>query len=121
MSQFGFIQHLQPKSVSKQERLERIEKKCSAIIDVLSPKEIYLFGSAVSCENFSEGSDIDCLAVLGSETEASRWWKKYGKIRRQFSWPLDLVCLSEQEFERKKNLGGIAFIAFHEGIRIYHR
>jgi predicted nucleotidyltransferase len=121
VSQFGFLRHLQVKPISDRERLERIQKTCSAIVNVLSPKEIYLFGSAVSSETFDEGSDIDCLAVLGSEAEASRWWKSFGKIRRQLDWSLDLVCLSEDEFARKKDLGGVAFIAHHEGILLYSR
>jgi predicted nucleotidyltransferase len=121
MNQLGFLRHLQCKPVPEQERLERIQKTCSAIVDVLSPKQVYLFGSAVSGDTFEEGSDIDCLAVLASEAEASRWWKSFGKIRRQLNWPLDLVCLSEHEFARKKNLGGVAFIVHHEGILLYSR
>lgn len=119
MSQLGFLRRLQVKPVPDQERLDRIQKTCAAIVDVLSPKEIYLFGSALSCETFDEESDIDCLAVLGSDAEASRWWKNFGKIRRQLVWLLDLVCLSEHEFSRKKNLGGVAFVAYHEGVLIY--
>ncbi|MEI8025169.1 MAG: nucleotidyltransferase domain-containing protein [Pseudomonadota bacterium] len=121
MSQLGFLRHMQAKPVADRVRLERIQKTCSAIVDVLSPNEIYLFGSAVSCETFDEESDIDCLAVLSSEAQASRWWKSFGKIRRQLGWPLDLVCLSQDEFARKKNLGGVAFVAFHEGILLYSR
>lgn len=121
MSQLGFLRHMQAKAVPDQVRLERIQKTCSAIVDVLSPNEIYLFGSAVSCETFDEDSDIDCLAVLSAETQASRSWKSFGKMRRLRGWPLDLVCLSQDEFARKKNLGGVAFIAFHEGILLCSR
>jgi predicted nucleotidyltransferase len=121
MSGLGFLRHLHPQKVSQTERLARIDKTCSAIVAVLNPTRVYIFGSATSGVNFDGESDIDCLAVVESDAQAATSWKLFGKIRKQISWPLDLICLSETEFQRKQNLGGVAFIATHEGRLLYQR
>jgi predicted nucleotidyltransferase len=119
MTSFGFLRHVNPQTVSNEERLRRTEQTCAAIVGVLMPKLVYVFGSAAHGENFDAESDIDCLAVLEKPEDAARAWKHFGKIRKQLDWSLDLVCLSGAEFERKKDLGGVAFIATHEGRLLY--
>jgi predicted nucleotidyltransferase len=91
----------------------------TAGLKVLSPIQIYVFGSAASGERFDSNSDIDCLAVLENETEASRSWKRFGEIRSQLDWPVDLVVLSQSIFNHKRNLGGVAYIATDEGVLVY--
>jgi predicted nucleotidyltransferase len=121
LSGLGFLRELNRELVSDEERESRIARTCSAIVSVVSPKLIFVFGSAVSSEKFDSDSDIDVLIVVEQEEQASRFWKLFGKIRRQVSWPLDIVCLSESEFTRKRDLGGIAFIATHEGKLVYEK
>ncbi len=121
MSGLGFLRHLHSEQVPTTERLARIDKTCAAIVAVLNPTRVYVFGSATSGVNFDSESDIDCLAVVESDAQAAASWKLFGKIRKQISWPLDLICLSETEFQRKRNLGGVAFIATHEGRLLHQR
>lgn len=90
----------------------------SAILNACSPVAIYLFGSATT-EHFHEDSDIDCLVIFETEIEVRRSWKLYSKIRSQTNRPFDFVVMSSLEFERKRDLGGIAFIAWTEGRQIY--
>jgi predicted nucleotidyltransferase len=119
MTSFAFLRHVNPQSTTDEERIRRTETTCAAIVMILSPKLVYVFGSAAHGENFDAESDIDCLAVLEKPEDAARSWKHFGKIRKQLNWSLDLVCLSEDEFERKKDIGGVAFIATHEGKLVY--
>lgn len=121
MSGLGFLRQLKRELVSDEERESRIARTCAAIVSVVSPKLIFVFGSAVSSEKFDSESDIDCLIVVEQEEQASRFWKLFGRIRRQVSWPLDIVCLSEAEFARKRDLGGVAFVATHEGRLVYEK
>lgn len=99
-------------------RLEAIKQAKNAILNCCTPLAIYLFGSAAT-DFFFEDSDIDCLVVFELEQDSARFWKLYSRIRRQTSRPLDLISMSLIEFERKRDLGGIAFIAWNEGIQIF--
>lgn len=121
MSGLGFLSQLNKEQVSDEERERRIARTCAAIVSVIAPKLVFVFGSAVSSEKFNRDSDIDCLVVVEQEEQATRFWKLFGNIRRQVSWPLDIICLSETEFSRKRDLGGVAFIATHEGRLIYEK
>lgn len=121
MSGLGFLRHLHAEQVPQTVRLDRIEKSCSAIVSVLNPTYVYVFGSASSGINFDTESDIDCLAVVENDAQAAVSWKLFGKIRKQISWPLDLICLSSAEFQRKRDMGGVAYIATHEGRLLYQR
>ena len=119
MTSFEFLRYISHPPLSDEERLLRIQITASAITGVLSPCLVYVFGSAAWGHGFDSNSDIDCLAVIKCEKAAARSWKQFGKIRRQFNWPLDLIVLSEADFLRKKDIGGVAFIATHEGRLIY--
>jgi predicted nucleotidyltransferase len=115
----GFLRQFNTTPISNEVRLARIERTRDAIVKVLSPIQIYVFGSAATGERFDSSSDIDCLAVLGDETLASRSWKRFGEIRSQLDWPVDLVVLSQSIFDKKRDLGGVAYIATHEGVLVY--
>ncbi len=121
MPGFSFLRGQNATSMSDEERLERIAKTRDAIVGILSPEFIYVFGSAATGEGFDAQSDIDCFVVVEREDVASRSWKLFGRIRKQLGWALDMVCFSMAEFEKKRDVGGVAFIATHEGKLIYSR
>lgn len=83
------------------------------------PLEIWLFGSAAKISTFDEDSDLDLLIVLGTSEEAARAWKLSHHVRKGFPRPLDLVFVGAEEFLEKKDVGGVCWIAFHEGEKIY--
>ena len=69
-------------------------------------------------DQFNANSDIDLLLVVkdGSDLIAlnrelySRRWSKIS---------LDFIFKTESEFNRRKELGGVCFVAFNEGKLIY--
>ena len=121
MTNLGFLRDSCVQKVSDEVRTKRIKETCCAIVEVLGPELVYVFGSAVSLENYDEDSDIDCLVVLDSSERARRFWKCYGLIRRKLTWSLDLVCLGKEEFMAKREIGGVAMIALKEGVLVYSK
>ena len=94
-----------------------IEVLISAIKEIMNPSKLFLFGSAVSGP-FYEDSDFDLLLIFKSELEAGSSWRKFSHIRRVSKRSLDMISMSEDDFEKKKEIGGIAMIAKNEGRRL---
>lgn len=81
---------------------------------IFGPRAVYLFGSAVEGA-FYEDSDFDILVVFDTEAEARLSWKLIPKLRRLSKRSIDFVSMSQQEFDEKKELGGIAMVAYQTG------
>lgn len=105
------------KSIDLKDIQEEIHQLSEAIKSILAPVEMYLFGSAV-CGPFFEDSDFDVVIVFKSDLEARNAWRQFSKVRRKLTRSLDLIPMSFDEFHIKKELGGIAMIAFTEGRRL---
>jgi predicted nucleotidyltransferase len=61
VSGLGFLRQLKRELVSDEERESSIARTSAAIVSIVSPKLIFVFGSAVSADKFESESDIDCL------------------------------------------------------------
>lgn len=123
MTSLSFLRHrmassIDPK-VQESIRIQLIQEIRRRITSEFNPHEIWLFGSASHAATFDADSDLDILVTFRDAESAGRAWKCSQRVRRGFPRPLDLVFLGAAEFERKKDLGGVAWIAFHEGIKIY--
>lgn len=95
-----------------------IQKLKKFLIDIMEPSQILLFGSAVNGP-FYEDSDFDFLLVFKCEKNARNAWRLFQKVRRKSTRSIDLIAMSEEEFNAKKSIGGIAMLAYSEG-RILH-
>jgi len=94
-------------------------KKFAGIISVEYPLEkMFLFGSRASGE-FKNESDVDLLLV-------SKSFKNKRKLTRSpplylkwdLDYPVDFICLTPVEFNKKKKEIGIVQQAVKEGIQI---
>ena len=86
------------------ERVQLIGDIKQRILSVFPACEIWLFGSACQAQTFDSASDIDVLIVLPTDEAAGRAWTLSRQVRRGFGRPLDLVFMSEADFERKLSL-----------------
>lgn len=97
---------------------EVVTKISLQIRSVCSPKEMILFGSAAD-GTFKLGSDLDILLVFSDLIElrlARSQIRQLGLLHKTI--PIDLVFMSNENFSKKKLLGGVAFIAHHEGVQL---
>jgi predicted nucleotidyltransferase len=100
--------------------------KDKIISDVLSrlvparPWRAIVFGSYAT-GTANEDSDIDVLIVCRTEEDIRRVREKiYSNLSGPMtSVPVDFVFVSKSEFERKKNMGGVCFMAHNEGVIIF--
>lgn len=88
------------------------------IRSVSNPLQILLFGSAAE-GNFRDGSDIDLLLIYPLVSDLNVARKRIRTLGLLHpSIPVDLIFVSEELFNSKRDLGGVCFIAAHEGISL---
>ena len=100
---------------------ENIPKIVKMIVREYQPAKVILFGSYAYGEP-TRDSDVDLLIV----TERHLSYEDTFKIRRaslnDYSIPLQLVCMTDEEFmETKDVIGGIAYPALKYGEVLYER
>lgn len=81
------------------------------------PTMVWLFGSMARGEA-TVNSDIDLLLVYEDETSVRIAREQiYRDLKAPLtSLPSDLIFVTREEFERKSLMGGVCFIAKHEGV-----
>lgn len=108
-------QTFNPKKVDPEVLSKIVDDLALRIRSVASPKRIILFGSAAE-GRFVEGSDIDLILIF-SDMESLLTGRKairsMGLLNK--SIPVDLVFVTQDHYDLKKDLGGVCFIGEHEG------
>lgn len=106
-------QPLDPNTVSRE-----IEIIKTMISEKIAPLELYLFGSAAE-GNMTDQSDYDLLIVMKDHGSCKLGMKQYIQIRPHLPRrPIDVLWMSQTEFDEKKVEGGVAFIAFQDGQKL---
>lgn len=85
------------------------------IRSVSNPYRIILFGSAAE-GRFVEGSDLDLLLVFANHeamVAGRKAIRSLGLLHKTVA--VDLVFVTSDHYDTKKDLGGVCFIAEHEG------
>jgi predicted nucleotidyltransferase len=85
------------------------------------PKKIILFGSYASGEP-TEDSDMDILIVTERRLTPEQTYTIRRDLLKHFGMPVQLVCVSDEEFaETKDIIGGIAYPASKYGEILYEK
>lgn len=96
---------------------------------------IYIFGSFLSTE-FTNASDLDVAVIVNDTWSTKDFYNQVfqaayaknttadkpndlRKSNRLIDWPLDLLVFKQSHFNSKKEIGGVCFDIFHQGIVIY--
>ena len=94
--------------------VERITKK-------YQPKKVILFGSYAYGEP-TEDSDLDILIVTQRGLDPEETYKIRRELLRDFSVPVQIISVSEEEFtETKDIIGGITYPASKYGEILYEK
>ncbi len=100
---------------------EIILKIVEKIIREYQPKKVILFGSYAYGEP-TEDSDLDILIVTERRLNPEEAYKMRGKFLRDFSIPVQFICVSDEEFaETKDIIGGITYPASKYGEKLYEK
>lgn len=101
-----------------------VEAELKKMVNLLSheahPLAIYVFGSAARGE-FTDQSDIDIMVIMASNEEIKKAREKLKKHYPLSKYPVDLVWMLDEQFSKKKNIGGLCMIVNEEGRKIYSR
>ena len=82
------------------------------------PELVILFGSAVAGK-FDEMSDLDLLLIFSDLSTATAARRKLYSGRPLDNHSVDFVCMARADYDRKKDSGGIAYVAKNEGKILY--
>ena len=98
-----------------------ISEMVGRIIEERQPEKIILFGSYAYGEP-TEDSDLDILMVAQERLNSEEVYKIQRELSIDFSIPLQLICVSGEEFlETKDIIGGITFPASKYGEILYEK
>jgi predicted nucleotidyltransferase len=101
-----------------------LAKKNKAIIEHIitaaSPDQVYLIGSMLRGE-IHANSDLDLVVVLNAPFSRQELLLRVLPTRPHFDVPVDLHIVSQEDFDRLKDQGGICFEAAHHGRLIFSR
>ncbi|MBI4405338.1 MAG: nucleotidyltransferase domain-containing protein [Deltaproteobacteria bacterium] len=82
-------------------------------------EKIILFGSSLE-EDFTEASDLDFLLVFENKDLATAAGREiYGL--HSGKWPCDFLCYDRTSYEEKSKVGGVCFVAKHEGRTLFSK
>lgn len=90
------------------------------ILEVSSPEKIILFGSAVTGK-FDAMSDIDLVVIYPTPELAIDARKVLYRSKPLKSQAVDYLCVDRDTFEKKSTIGGIYYLAAHEGRVLFDR
>jgi predicted nucleotidyltransferase len=101
--------------------IELIQEILKRILSVTNPVKVLLFGSAATGKMTSD-SDIDLLVIEESPDVGGKEQFCIRKALRGLGRPFDIVIMSNNYFEQRRNsVGEIAYPASREGRIIYDR
>ena len=104
---------------------EEIQKQILEIVKKIAasykPLKIILFGSYAYGDP-TEDSDLDILIVTEGRLSPEGTYKIQREFSREFSIPLQLTCVSDEEFSDTKDIiGGITYPASKYGEILYEK
>lgn len=110
------LERLNPKFKSPIDGEKIAKELISKLSERVSILEAYLFGSAVE-GRMTRDSDIDLLVIIADDASDG---EVYAEVNKPFfsSIAVDWIVLHRSQFDQKKNYGGVAFIAFHQGKKL---
>ena len=117
-NQVSMIARFVAKKISKAET----DKLVEIVVQELSVLEglmgMVLFGSAANY-TMDEASDIDVVMIFESIARAKEASKIVHTLRRQATWPMDILCIDVNTFNKKSRVGGVYYIVRREGRTVF--
>lgn len=99
---------------------EKIQEMVRRIVGGFDPEKIILFGSRARGDAGPD-SDVDLLVVMQTESKREAA-VRIGVALDAMGIPKDVLVITPDEFERRKNIvGTAAYPAHHEGRILYER
>jgi uncharacterized protein len=100
---------------------ELLREIIKRIVAVTNPVMVFLFGSAAR-GSMNRDSDIDLMIIEDSPDISGEEQFKIRKSLRGLGYPFDIVVMSRNFYEQRKNcVGGLASPVSKEGKVIYER
>ena len=80
--------------------------------------EIFIFGSFVE-GRFTGESDLDVAVIIADGSDRKKFIESIYKPGVLSKWPIDLIVMSKSDYNKKKEVGGVAFDINEAGVQLY--
>ncbi|MBF0361911.1 MAG: nucleotidyltransferase domain-containing protein [Oligoflexia bacterium] len=117
---------LTAKIISKESMQQLLDNLLSAILKRTTslgkngPIQIILFGSAAR-NQASVYSDIDVLIVVKRLIEIRPTIRLLSGLSCELNCALDIIVVDEEQFKRKREVGGVFFDAWNQGVILFEK
>jgi predicted nucleotidyltransferase len=108
------FQKMNRRPMAPQELEQLLSAEQERVLTVCQPRFLYLFGSAARGE-MTDSSDLDLLVVVEDHVNLRELKKAYYKQRSHALHPVDILFFRESEFNARKAIGGVCYLAMTEG------
>lgn len=88
--------------------------RITSLLAESKPVKVILFGSAAE-NKMTDQSDFDFLVIHSTEDAIKSAQKSLRPHYPLSEYPVDIIWLTAAEFQAKRDIGGISFIASREG------
>jgi predicted nucleotidyltransferase len=88
------------------------------IVEVTKPRTLYLFGSAVEGK-MTDQSDFDLLSIYEDSPSLRCAQKALLPYYPLSNYPVDIVWVTKERFEKMSGIGGVCMVAYEEGRCLY--
>jgi predicted nucleotidyltransferase len=95
-----------------------IEQEVANILRTCQPEAVILFGSA-ALGKMTDSSDLDFVVIFAEASQVDSSRRNYYCSSHPRTWPVDILFIDREDFERKSRLGGVYLIAAQEGKIVY--
>ena len=103
---------------SSEEIARSIDRVCNVLSKVPGVWRIYIFGSCVD-ETYQCNSDLDVAVIFETKSDYLHQKRKILRSKIETALPWEPSLLLREQFEEKKDVGGLAFEIFHRGTLLY--
>lgn len=108
------LQRLKLRKYSSAETSILMTRATDSIIRLVSPLRVIAFGSVVN-GTFDDASDLDFVVIFDTPEKAASGNRLLYRNGHLEGRRVDFLCVDEQTFLRKSEVGGIYWVAAHEG------
>jgi predicted nucleotidyltransferase len=103
---------------SSEEIARSIDRVCSVLSKVPGVWRIYIFGSCAD-ETYQCNSGLDVAVIFETKSDYLHQKRQVLRSKIDTALPWEPSLLLREQFEEKKDVGGLAFEIFHRGTLLY--
>lgn len=114
------LHRLTARRLTLAESEDLLQQALAVIVQRCDPDAVILFGSAARQE-MTDASDLDFVVIIRDQDLLKSSRGNFYSSPRPIRWPMDIIFVSREEYERSASVGGLFKVCRDEGRLMYQR